>query len=566
MLKRIFAILVFLFFSINYSWAYNWQINDFDVQVDVQPDRTVEVTEKILANFEVEKHGIIRFIPISRGFNLLGNGDLGFELLSVTDSSGRDLEYKKNYRGNYIFLKIGNPNKVILGNYTYIIKYKIRSVIKTFQESDELYWNITGNDWDAPINKAKAIFKLPKDAPLNSMQIKGFVGAYGSTSEKCIAKILDARTFYFEAVNLNSREGLSGAVRFPTGIIQKENPFLNIIYFLLNNWFIFIPFITFIFLFYKWFTYGRDPKKRGTIIPMYEPPKIDNRNWLSPTEVGILIDEKLDPRDISAAVINLAVKGFLKIKEIDFYLNKGYEFIKLKEIEDSPLITEFEKEIFKKIFGTKEKVLLSSLKYNFAEDLAKLKNKAYENMVKNNLFQTNPEKIRANYKIIGIFILFCSFFLFPLSYLFFLTLIISGIEFIIASPFMPKKTSKGVKALEEILGFEEYIKKAEKYHIEWEVKENIFEKYLPYAMVLKLEREWAKRFENIYKESPSWYEGSSIGSFNTYNFTNTLSQSSALMAETFAATYRTSGSSGSGFSSGGGFSGGGSGGGGGSSW
>lgn len=571
----ILILLVFLFSS-EISLAYNWEINDFDAVINIQPNRTVQVAETIKVDFYAPKHGIIRVIPIVNR-----NTDLGFKLLSITDKNGKLLKCKKGYFNNYISLRIGDSHKTIKGPYTYIIKYKMNRVIQTFQESDELYWNITGDNWDVPIDKVTAIFKLSSDVFSNSMQVKGFVGSYGSVSEDCIAKILDSRTFYFEAANLDAREGLTGVARWPIGIIKKENVFLNKANYLLRNWFIFLPFIVLIYLIYMWDIRGRDPKKRGTIVPLYEPPKIDKKIQISPTEAGVLIDERLDPRDISAAVINLAVKGFLKIKEtktekLFFFTNKDYEFEKLRETKDSTSVTEFEKELFEKIFNGKKKVLLSSLKNEFTEDIRELKKKAYKNMVNENIFPANPEKVRSGYRTIGISILIlgCIAVLlltriglvkFTSLFLALFAVAVSGIEFIIAAPFMPRKTKKGVKLLEDILGFELYIKTAEKSRIEWEVKENIFEKYLPYAMVLNLEKEWANRFEGIYTKPPSWYEGTIVGTFSATSFTNSLSATSSLMTRTFASTYRTSGSSGSGFS-GGGFSGGGFGGGGGSSW
>lgn len=576
----IILILITCLFLVQQSWAYDWKIRSFDTIVDIQPDRTIKVTETITADFSIYKHGIIRIIPIANGFSFWGTTDLGFKLNSITDDKGQFLRYKSSYFNNYISLKIGDPDKTITGLNVYIIRYQMNKVIQTFQESDELYWNITGDNWDAPIDKATASFRLPKEIPLNSMQIKGFVGAYGSVNQNCISRILDSKNFYFEASNLAPREGLTGIARWPVGVIQKENIMLNRTEYLLNNWFIFLPFIVFVFLIYRWFTVGRDPRKRGTIVPMYEPPKINGKNPMSPTEVGILIDERLDPRDISACVINLAVKGFLKIKEIEskqlfFFSNKDYEFENLKDAETDASLTKFEKKLFNNIFGGKKKVLLSDLKYKFAEKLSELKKEAYDNMVKENLFSSNPEKVKANYITIGTLISIFGFISvlllssadvikFTSLFLASVCVIISGVEFIIFAPFMPRKTKKGVELLENILGFEDYIKTAEKSRIEWEVKENIFEKYLPYAMVLRLEKQWADRFEGIYAQQPSWYEGRALGAFSAVNFTNSLSHTSSLMTQTFASTYRTSGSSGSGFS--GGSSGGGSGGGGGSSW
>jgi uncharacterized membrane protein len=143
-----------------------------------------------------------------------------------------------------------------------------------------------------------------------------------------------------------------------------------------------------------------------------------------------------------------------------------------------------------------------------------------------------------------------SFFLVPIFILFF-------------SSIMPKRTQKGADVYWQILGFKEYINTAEKYRLQFTEKENIFEKYLPYAIVFGLTEKWAKAFEGIYNTPPSWYEGIYQGTFNAVVFTNSFNGMISNLNS--ASTAPRSSSSGSGFG-GGGFSGGGGGGGGGGSW
>ncbi len=146
----------------------------------------------------------------------------------------------------------------------------------------------------------------------------------------------------------------------------------------------------------------------------------------------------------------------------------------------------------------------------------------------------------------------------------------SGILFIIFSNFMPRKTLKGAKAYFEIKGLEEYIRTAERDRIKFQSEKNIFfERLLPYAMVLGLGEKWASAFKDIYKKPPDWFEGSNMDNFNTYYLINRLNNFNSHANTAFASSPRSSGGSsawsgGSGFS--GGFSGGGFGGGGGGGW
>ncbi|HZX13985.1 MAG TPA: DUF2207 domain-containing protein, partial [Thermodesulfobacteriota bacterium] len=147
---------------------------------------------------------------------------------------------------------------------------------------------------------------------------------------------------------------------------------------------------------------------------------------------------------------------------------------------------------------------------------------------------------------------------------------VSGIFILIFSRFMPRKTKKGSLAKEEILGFREFIERAERDRIKRLAKEDptLFDRVLPYALVLGLEDRWAEAFHDMYKSPPSWYDSPGYrNSFSPRIFVSDLGRSLSVMNSSFASTPSKSGgySGGSGFG-GGGSSGGGFGGGGGGSW
>jgi uncharacterized membrane protein len=141
-------------------------------------------------------------------------------------------------------------------------------------------------------------------------------------------------------------------------------------------------------------------------------------------------------------------------------------------------------------------------------------------------------------------------------------LIIAGFGFL-----MPNRTIKGVETRALILGLKEYLNTAEKDRLEFhnapEKKPEVFEKLLPFAIALKVDKAWAKQFENIYKTNPSWYSDSSGHAFNAYFLSSSLGDFSSSLNSAVASTTASASSGGSGFSGGGG---GGFGGGGGGSW
>jgi len=152
-----------------------------------------------------------------------------------------------------------------------------------------------------------------------------------------------------------------------------------------------------------------------------------------------------------------------------------------------------------------------------------------------------------------------------------IAVLVSGVLLLILAPRMPARTAKGTALLAQAKGFRLYLEKAEANQIRFEEGEDIFSRYLPFAIVFGVAERWAKVFAALAASGaavavPSWYIGSvyanglfNYGAFGSSmdNFATTTSGSIA------AATPSSSGSSGFG---GGGFSGGGGGGGGGGSW
>jgi uncharacterized membrane protein len=331
-------------------------------------------------------------------------------------------------------------------------------------------------------------------------------------------------------------------------------------------------------LFCLWWKKGRDPKGRDVIVAEYGPP--DN---LTPIEVGTIIDEKVDRRDISAEIINLAVRGYIKIKRIKkkaliFSWGNDYLLQKLKEGDD--LKNEFEKDLLINLFKkgkdvqkeTKviKEIKLSELKNKFYKDCSILQKAIYKNVVKKGYFVKNPNKVRAGYSLMGIVLLILGFnFKGFVSVINFISIFVAGGLFIVFSFLMPKKTKKGVLTKEHILGLKEYLRVAEKDRIKFHnapAKDpQQFDKLLPYAIVLKVEEEWAEQFKDIYQNQPSWYEDENYSSFNAILLSTHLANFSK--ASNAVLVSKSGGAAGgrSGFG-GGGFSGGGFGGGGGGSW
>jgi uncharacterized membrane protein len=133
---------------------------------------------------------------------------------------------------------------------------------------------------------------------------------------------------------------------------------------------------------------------------------------------------------------------------------------------------------------------------------------------------------------------------------------------------MPAKTRTGSAAYVDILGFREFMSRAEKDRLERMKDKDLFSKFLPYAIALDVVDNWAKAFEGIYQEAPAWYTSpTGFRTFHPYTFSRSINAATSSLGSAMFSAPRGSGISGSGGGfSGGGFSGGGFGGGGGGSW
>lgn len=558
--------------------GYSWDLSEFTQNIEIQESGKIVVEEIIIADFTRDSHhGIFREIPISYRDQYGNPFNLKFKLISVTDENGNPHPIAKQGKDwdNYL-IKIGSADISLDTKVTYNIKYEIERAVGYFGNHDELYWNAY-TDWEIPVLNSKVNVKIPKGATAQDVRATCYTGYYGSTESNCSANFINDDTITITKANISyPYDAFTIVIGWPKGLVKAPNAIQEALWFIQDNWALLIPLFVFLFLFFKWWYTGRDPKTRDTIIPRYKPPE-----GLTPTEVGTIIDEKVDMHDISSVIIDFAVKGYIKIVEIKtkkalFFDSVDYELIKVKEYKNAPNIKAHEKDVLDEIFKTKDKVKISTLKYKFYKKLKTIKEDIYKDLVKEKFFVHNPEKIRETYSGIGIFIIASQFFvggfifeLFGLTFI--ISIILSGILILGFGRIMPRKALKGAKALVEIRGLEEYIRTAEKDRIKFQEDQNIFfEKLLPYAMVLGLGDKWGEAFKDIYTKPPAWFEGADMEGFNSYHLVNSLNNFNTQATTAFASSPRSSGggssawSGGSGFS--GGFSGGGFGGGGGGGW
>lgn len=560
MKKILIFLTIFLFFA---TPVLAEQIQSFNVQIKINSNSAIEVREDIFYDFEgLQRHGIYREIPYkytARG----GNYNLRIFDIEVYDENGDAMQTQITTSNGYLKIRIGDPDVLITGRHIYTITYKVMRAINFFDNHDELYWNLTGNEWEVDINSVSAKVTWPKTNA--EVSVECYSGPAGST-QTCLNKLVASDAAYFQENILPAGSGLTAVIGLPKGLIQKPSFWQNITWILQDNGILLAPIFVLIFMYLLWRKKGKDPLGDGTIIAQYSAP--DN---LTPAEVGGLVDEKVHSKDVSAEIIHLAVQGYLTITKINgegVFKKDDYQLNKLKDENDLP--NNFQKYLMRSLFESGDEIKLSKLKNKFYDDWQQVVRQIYDSLVAKKYFPHSPKKIIGIYVGIGAAIIFLGFnFLVPFfGTLSIISLILSGLIIIIFGFFMPVKTQAGVIAKEKILGFKEYLSVVEtdrlKFHNAPEKNPQTFEKFLPYAMALGVEKDWAKKFENIYTGSPAWYTDSANAHFSAWYLANSLNNFSTNTNTSLSSRPSSAAGGGSGFS--GGFSGGGFGGGGGGSW
>src|SRR5271166_757846 len=311
--------------------ARDWRIARFDTHMTVAQDGTAAVTERLDVVFVGAFHGIYRDIPIEYPGPHGSNYTLFLKVTDVTDGEGNKLKYDSSTQNGNRHLKIYIPDAVNTTR-TVQINYTITNAVRWFDDHDELYWNVTGNDWPVPIDSASATISFPANTA-DELKAQAFTGVYGTQGRDASVQVR-GDTVLVESNNpLSMREGITADVYITKGVLTQPSKLTQAMWFLRSNIIVLLPLWAFIVMFFFWWTKGRDPKPDISVAPMYEPPK-----GMTPAEVGTLVDDVVHPRDITSTLVDLAVKGYLKIEEKEsktlLFSHRDYIFHSLKEPSD----------------------------------------------------------------------------------------------------------------------------------------------------------------------------------------------------------------------------------------
>jgi uncharacterized protein (TIGR04222 family) len=571
------------------------RIRSFTSDVEVAKDGTVTVTEEIVYDFGGnQRHGILRTIPVRFPYDEVRNGYdrvTPLDVVLVTADPGTPSGYVVEGGGDDRTIRIGSASSFVTGQRTYRITYRLRGAINHFDEHDELFLNITGNGWAVPIERAEATVRGPAPAT----QVACFQGpvdsrlACGSANDGETAST-------FESTGLGPHEGLTVVVGFPVGAIAPTpRPILE------QRWTPAVGFAVrpntvvptgvmaaaavggFALLARR----GRDRRYVGSPTDVVfgpgaadapteaapvreEEPVVEfvPPDGLRPGQVGTLVDEQANTIDVTATIIDLAVRGYLRITEIPAQGWLGAPDWQLDSLRPGNDLKRYENTLLTALFAQGPSVRLSALKYEFATHLKAVEEELYQDMMENGWYRNRPDHTRLAVGIVAVLLIVAGVGLTILlaaasSFgLLGLPLVLFGLLMVFGARVMPSRTARGYGTLRRVLGFKRFIDESEKERARFAEQQNLFSEYLPYAVVFGATEKWARAFAGLDGQLPrtDWYVSNHL--FTAALFTQAMGGFTTTTSGTISSVRASSG--GSGFS--GGSSGGGFGGGGGSSW
>jgi len=548
-----------------------WTIDAFRADIAIRPTGVIAIVETIDVDFgALQKHGIYRTIPTKYRYDDRRDRRYALSVQGVTDGAGRPWTYQLSTGDAATQIKIGDAARTVSGRQSYRISYTVGGALNAFPDHDELFWNVNGDQWDVPARTVSATVTAPAGAIQRVACYEGPTGSTAAcrptsgpdTAELTATRPLAAGEQLTVVIALRSGAVAVGApalVERPRGIADlfSTSPAasaataVTLVLGLLAVWWL-------------WWTRGRDRgRPRGAIVPEYEPPR-----KLRPAQLGVLVDETADPRDLIATIVDLAVRGYLTITEHPKHGLFGHTDWTLDRKKPGDDLLPYERTLFDGLFTGGESVLLSTLKGTFRTTLTKAEAQLYTDAMANGWFVGDPSRLRTAYAGLGCLVVVVALglaFLLGSAFgwgLVGLALVPAGALLVVMNRAMPARTEAGAELLAQVLGFKRYMDTAETDRAAFAEKEGLFTAYLPYAVMFGSVEKWIHAFAglDIAKAASSFYVGS--GPFNAAIFASSFSGFSSTLASTVVST--PAGSGGSGFS--GGFSGGGGGGGGGGSW
>ena len=482
-----------------------------DITIAEDASMTVAETIRVRAEGVNIRRGIYRDFPTQYSDKYGNRFVVDFAVLGVT-RDGAPEPWRTTGLSNGVRVYIGNADVSLNpGEYSYTIRYRTNRQIGYFEDHDELYWNVTGNGWAFAMDEASATVTLPGFVSSDDISILGYTGRFGANGQAYTVAVSNGEASIRTTRYLDSLEGLTLAVSWPKGVVAEPGAVERLGYLLTDNRGLLLALVTLFsvaaYLYSTWSRYGKDPEP-GVIFPHYDPP-----SGYSPASARYVTRMSYDSKALSAAVINLAVKGYLTIvKADDDYL--------LRQESSTEQLANGESVLLQKLFEKGGVLELDNKNHPIVGQALAAHKKALRQDYRDVYFLTNTRRLMpaflgslAMLVVIGSLGAITPF----VVGLFIIIAVLHGVfGYLLKAP-----TAKGRELMDKLEGFKLYLEVAEKDDLNLrhppDMSPQLFEQYLPFAVALGVEQNWAEQFTRVFASlkaehgvdyHPRWYDGS----------------------------------------------------------
>jgi hypothetical protein len=543
------------------------RILSYHSDILVRDDGWIEVTETIRIRAEGSqiRRGIYRDYPTDYTDKFGNDVKMLYEPRSLLRNGSAEPFNSEKY-GNGVRTYFGSSDRLLEpGEHTYVYRYDAGRMLGFFPDKDELWWNVTGLGWAFPIDKASASVTLGFEVPFDSLELGSWQGPYQSSETGRTDLSESGQALFGTTRQMGIGENFSVTLRWPKGHVPEPSGLQKFIWVLADNLNLLTPLagLAAIFGYYipVWQNYGKDPVP-GVILTRYEPPK-----GFSPASLRYIENMGYDNETMTVGVVSLAVKGYLRINEED----GEHTLQRLDPGDNPPALATGEAALYEELFRKRDLVVLKDENHEIIGGARTAHERSLKFDYHKKYFKTNGLLNLPPLLIMTISAMVALSF--GPSFLVIATIALMVVTTIAFAILLKRPTASGRRLMDDSAGFAEFLEIAEKDEMNLrnppEKTPQLFEQYLPFALALGVEQEWAERFARIFASlrgpndttwHPAWYNGS----WDNIDLSVSTASMSSSLGGAISSSASPPGSSSSG--GGGGFSGGGGGGGGGGGW
>jgi len=582
------------------AYAASAPITRMAVTASVAQDGTITVSQEFDMNFSTPGHGPYLYFVTRQGTGQTDQYRIyDYHFVSVTSSTGAPTTFiTETPQYGTTALRIGDANRTVSGTQTYTVSYTVKGIVNPNVSSsgmDELYWNVIGTGFTIPISN----ITVNVTGPAAVQKTTCYTGS--NFDQPCTSNAFSGDSATYAQTNLSTGQGLAIAAGWPVGTFVGAEPtfethtggstssplagFTSPLALGGAGAVVLAAIVGLVVASRR----GRDEMFAGLTpgnVPVEgEPAPVEKVNSIPfavqftppkgvlPGMIGTLFDEKADTRDVTATLVDLAARGFWRIEQPD--PRGDFQIVRLAPPQG---LTPYEQLLYDALFGDGSSVVTKDELEgkSFGVSVQAIERELYNAVTEVGWFKGNPQTARTVRTTLGIMIAAAGFFIgfAAQALLVGIPVVVVGGAVALSGRFAPVRSAVGSAMTSQALGFKQYLETAEADQIKWEEGQDIFSRYLPYAIAYGCADRWAKVFAELAARGvpmpqPTWYVGPygygygaawGAGGFDSIVSTLDGFSSSAATAMTAA----TAGSSGGSGFSGGGFGGGGGGGGGGS--